>query len=179
MRDSAHIDTRKLTANFVYTHPSVTRLASFVFTLVHSGGTDNGGDTSSLTRINDMRAMLSRYSYDFLGHSASANGRTRPNADVVLITGTTGSLGSYVLSLLAFSADVSRVYAFNRKSTDGRSLLERQKSALLDRGLNPLLLDLEKVTLLEGDLLAEHFGLSNPLYEVVSVSFSVHILYYH
>lgn len=87
----------------------------------------------------------------------------------MLITGTTGGLGSYVLSQLALNVDISKVYALNRKASDGRTLLERQTSALLDRGLDPMLLDLKKVTLLEGDILVDNFGLSKAMYEEVSM----------
>lgn len=171
VRDSAKIDTRNLTDNFVYTHPSVSHLASFISALVLSDGADEHNDTSRLTKINCMRAMVSKYSQGFPRHTSATTGELpQPRTtDVVLITGTTGGLGSYVLSQLALNVDISKVYALNRKASDGRTLLERQTSALLDRGLDPVLLDLKKVTLLEGDILVDNFGLSKAMYEEVSM----------
>lgn len=168
MHDSVQLDTRKITANFVYTHPSVSCLAAFVLSLVSVGARDSSdGQLSQLARINVMRDMASKYSHDFSSHRT--NNLTRRSGNIVLVTGTTGGLGSYILSQLASDANVSKVYAFNRKSQGGSPLLERQTLALLDRGLDPAILEFQKVILLEGDLLADNFGLSRALYDEVSI----------
>ncbi|EIW80431.1 NAD(P)-binding protein [Coniophora puteana RWD-64-598 SS2] len=83
---------------------------------------------------------------------------------VVLLTGSTGALGSYLLSSLAENPDVSRVYALNRGS-DRSSLLERQRSTLDCRGLDCSILGEGKVVLLEADVSVEGFCLDEGVYK--------------
>lgn len=52
-----------------------------------------------------------------------------------------------------------RVYALNRPTKDGKTLLERQKLALESCGLDADAVDWEKVVLLESDLTVANFGL--------------------
>ncbi|KAF8417613.1 hypothetical protein L210DRAFT_3580694 [Boletus edulis BED1] len=68
------------------------------------------------------------------------NGHFRPGSSqliepaVVLRTGATGGLGSFLLSELLKSPVVQRVYAFNRPSSL-KSIAERQKFAFKTKGL--------------------------------------------
>ncbi|PPQ66141.1 hypothetical protein CVT24_000228 [Panaeolus cyanescens] len=82
---------------------------------------------------------------------------------VVLLTGSTGYLGSYTLSSLLGASRVSKVYALNRKGS--RALKERQEASFLDKGLSASLLQDKRVTLLEADLSMPHFGLPGPIFE--------------
>lgn len=89
--------------------------------------------------------------------------------DVVLVTGTTGNLGCYLLDALVSSGEVRLVYGLNRASRDGVSLVERQKEALRHRGLDARILQSPKVVLLEGSLTDPAWGLSAEMYEQVRV----------
>ncbi|KAF8629924.1 hypothetical protein AX17_005548 [Amanita inopinata Kibby_2008] len=86
--------------------------------------------------------------------------------DVVLVTGTTGGLGSFLLAQLASDPKVVRIYALNRKGGGNQTLLKaRQRSALLANGLDAnSILRSGKVILVEGDLTEENIGLSQGLY---------------
>ncbi len=78
---------------------------------------------------------------------------TRPSPGaVVLITGTTGSVGAATLAKLVQCDDVLKVYAINRLSQNGSSLFDRQKEALSSRGYAPQSCEVDKVILLEGDI---------------------------
>ena len=122
-----------------------------------------------------MRAMVSKYNTDFPVHRADASVK-RPKGDVVLVTGTTGSLGCHLLSQLVNNVEVERVYALNRPSRDQLPLRERQRSALLDRGLDAGVLESDKVVLLEGELPKPCFGVGEKMYEELrrSVTHIIH-----
>jgi thioester reductase-like protein len=113
-----------------------------------------------------MQSMVAKYTHDFPRHAGDQD-VPPPPARVVLVTGTTGELGCYLLQNLLADDRVVRVYALNRP-TRYRILRERQASALVDRGLVADLVDSPKLCLLEGDLTGSHFGLSASVYEEVS-----------
>lgn len=173
LHDSAKIDTRKVNSNFVYDHPIISRMSSFVLALAL--GTTDGEDRQSVSHADAMRAMVAKYSKDFPIHRGSAAANME-SGKVVLIIGTTGGLGCYALKELVADPKVARVYAFNRPAKHGQTLYERQKSALADRGLDASIVDSEKVVLLEGDLSAANFGLTEKVYQELhtSVTYIIH-----
>lgn len=69
--------------------------------------------------------------------------------DVVLVTVTTGALGSALLARLVETESVARVYAFNRPSRSPKTVLERQREALKSRGYNPDIVERRKWFLLK------------------------------
>jgi thioester reductase-like protein len=79
---------------------------------------------------------------------------------VVILTGSTGSLGSYLLQTLLQNQSVAHVYCLNRSSDSASLQAERNKS----RGL-PLEFPVERVTFLSAQLDQEHFGLEPALYD--------------
>jgi len=118
-----------------------------------------------------MNDMLAKYSSDMKDMAALFPIRSRklprPSADTVLITGTTGTLGSNVLAKLLQDNAVKTIYAFNRPSTSGESSQMRHRGAFLRQGLSLALLVSPKLVLLEGDLTKEDFGLSATIYQTV------------
>jgi hypothetical protein len=93
-----------------------------------------------------------------------------PEDAVVLVTGSTGSIGSFLLADLLASPLVRRVYALNRFSSNGTSR-SRQQAAFKDRGLDISLLESSKCKFLEADMSQDKLGLSSPDYQEVSISF--------
>ncbi|CCL99861.1 uncharacterized protein FIBRA_01886 [Fibroporia radiculosa] len=126
------------------------------------------------TAIAAMHTMVAKYGADF--PSRPENMFDPPSGDIVFVTGTTGSLGCYLLEALATDPSIARVYAFNRPSKKGVSLSERQNSELGDRGIDTRILRLKKVVLLEGDLTKPAWGLPVHVYEELhrSVTHIIH-----
>lgn len=171
LRNSAKVETRNVPNNFVYQHPTVQQLSDFVFSIV-SGGSSK---TSTLTGVDAMHAMLEKYSTEFPIHTPLMS---HPEGRAVLLTGSTGGLGSNLLAQLVVHPDVTRVYLLNRKSQDGSSLKDRQRRALIDRGLPSDLLESGKAVLLEGDQGKINFDLPSDTYQMVSnVSLILNIAY--
>ncbi|KAJ7214255.1 acetyl-CoA synthetase-like protein [Mycena haematopus] len=144
---------QKITQNFVYAHPTIEDLANAIAAVVR------GDENSSLNNPEAaVETMIAKYSAGFetpLG-SQEKNGASS-TGQVVLLTGSTGGLGSHILEILLSLPEIERVYAFNRP---GRiPLSERQRQAFVDRGLDITLLASEKLIYLEGDTTKEDLGL--------------------
>ncbi|KAJ6471940.1 hypothetical protein C8R45DRAFT_1013604 [Mycena sanguinolenta] len=160
LRESAQLDTRENTSNFVYTHPTIRRLGEYVFALASGQG---GEDTSAEAKSGAMQAMVQKYTQD-IPRAVREQGMPLTGEAVVLVTGTTGELGCYLLARLLASDNIARVFALNRPSRK-TSLIERQCRALVDRGPDPAIVHSPKLSLLEGDLTKPDFDLPAAVYE--------------
>lgn len=90
-----------------------------------------------------------------------------PRGYTILITGTTGAIGSNTLTELHKTPNVTRIVVLARKST--ASIFVREKKILEDRGLDSSIVDSSKITLLEGDPALPGFGLGDDvLFELKS-----------
>lgn len=159
--------------NIVFLSPSIRQLARSVVHVVLHGNSPTSVDVKV-----EIESMIEKYSMGFSGGSvgdASApltNGRSRNN-HVVILTGSTGGLGSYLLASLLQREDVSLVYAFNRSSRGDASIQERQKNGFVDRGLDVTLLQSEKLLYIETDTSSDELGLEKELYQKVCFNSSL------
>ena len=146
--------------NFVYVHPTVAFLGAYVS---HIANPEHSSTQNSVSKEDEMLRMLAKYSKAFVRHVATS--ATAAGSQVVLLTGTTGGLGSVLLAKLLILPEVSRVYALNRKGSG--TLLDRQESAFNDRALDANSLTSSKLVSLEGSLNSEKLGLLDDVYEEV------------
>ncbi|KAJ6472708.1 hypothetical protein C8R47DRAFT_1295530, partial [Mycena vitilis] len=160
LRDSAQLDTRHHTHNFVYDHPTISRLADYIFGI--ASGTQHAA-ASAVSKTSAMHEMVGKYTHNLPTHRGEKK-MPPATAKVVLITGTTGELGCYLLSRLLADDNVAQVYALNRLAVQQPALRERQTLALLDRGLDVSILDLPKLVLLEGEIGKTRFDLDDSVY---------------
>ena len=103
-------------------------------------------------------------------------GRTS-TSETVIVTGTTGRLGSHLLAQLLARKDVQHVYALNRATASStKSLDVRSREAFRMWGLDDSLLNSEKVSFHVANLTQPHLGLEDDVYEEVrSVVFQLMI----
>ncbi|TFK32050.1 hypothetical protein BDQ12DRAFT_729010 [Crucibulum laeve] len=156
--------------NFVYDHPTPILLASLLKSL-HGGISyplmASGDDTSAMDavfhRLMEMNAAIVKPVIPALNLAPSVGSG-------VLVTGSTGHLGSNLLIQLLGDSTVSRIYAVNRSSPKGVSLLDRQKAALVYEGLDPDALNSPKLILLEGDLSLPGLGLDPETQEEIKAN---------
>lgn len=167
LREDAHLPRREMTVN-VYEHPTVADMASYLVDLT-SGTLMNEGHLTKAQKKAAMNDFVEKYSQNFPQHEPTSEGASTEGY-VVMVTGTTGALGCYLLAALVASVKVSRIYAINRlRKTWQKSLFEYQTESLLDRGLDAAtLLGSKKVHLLEANLTLPKFGLSQDVYDNVS-----------
>ncbi|KAF7332719.1 Acetyl-CoA synthetase-like protein [Mycena kentingensis (nom. inval.)] len=144
-----------LPINFVYAHPTIREMARALAALVRGDSElEHAG-----SRVDAIEAMIAKYSVGFeVPLSVKVGGKVN-----ILLTGSTGGLGSQTLGMLLRSARVGKVYAFNRVGTV--PVLERQRRAFVDHGLELSLLQSSKLEFVEGDAAArDGLGVSNELY---------------
>ncbi|KAJ7803408.1 hypothetical protein B0H14DRAFT_2463681 [Mycena olivaceomarginata] len=164
---SQKIDPQAIPTNFVYSHSTI-RLLAEMLTKLAAGGTSDAGDISR--RADAMRAMVHKYTQGFPQHVPTEEA---PQDQAILLTGTTGALGSHILAHLLTLREFSAIYALNRPSTD---LRERQCQSFQRSGIDPCLLDSPKLKLLGGDLNAPRFALSQEDFDALgnNVTLIVH-----
>ena len=149
LRSCTRVNTRNISTAFVYENPTISALAEFVADLV------SPKEMAQIMRseVEQMLTLVGKYSNDFPEHNPSTVlGKKKRGGDVILITGTTGSVGASTLAELLESPKVERVYALNRPHKKGLPLVTRQKRAFTSQGLKGDLVLSEKLVMLEGDL---------------------------
>ncbi|KAF8581171.1 acetyl-CoA synthetase-like protein, partial [Ramaria rubella] len=173
LRDSAPMSRiHELPTSFVYQHPSIQQLGEYVADISGKKEVKNRGNTEK-TREQVMDDMVHMYTRDFPTHVvALPNGGPTTQGEVVLLTGTTGGLGSQMLAQLIGLESVSKIYAFNRPKV-GLSSRDRQQQVFLDRGNPPTLLDSEKVIFVEGDTSLEGLGVPENVFDEMRASVTV------
>ena len=120
-------------------------------------------DLLVMSTRSELYTLVDKYSANF----PSFNGHVRERAGtVVILTGSTGSLGANILAKLLERPEVIRVYAMSRPSS-GLSAKERHVKAFEREGLDVSLLDNNKVQCLVGDAATSDFGIDPTLYQEV------------
>lgn len=111
---------------------------------------------------------------DIISNNDKAGEVGNSGNEVVFLTGSTGGLGSQLLARLLVSRSVSRVYAFNRPSTNSASekasLYQRHLDAFRDRGSDVELLKSSKLVFVEGDTSVDGFGIAPELFAEIKNS---------
>jgi Male sterility protein len=125
--------------------------------------------------IKEMQDLVDAYSSFPPLPSVSAVAPIISSGHVIFLSGTTGSLGSFLLDLLLRDDTVAKVYAFNRRGPSSASIMERHTEAFAERGLDPAVLQTyrHKYEILEGDLTKENFGLTEAQYLEMAASVTI------
>lgn len=136
----------------IYQNPTISSLAGYL-----SGNSNDASDTSATkSREEIMSNMIDKYTMDLRSLTQHPGISTAEKRTVVL-TGSTGSLGNYILQDLIASPEVSKVYCMNRSA----GAADRNRSSFEDRGV---VADFAKVTFLQTDFAKDNFGLPTNTY---------------
>lgn len=163
----SNVSVNAVSSNLVYDHPNIASLGQYISAVANAG---SEGTVSSERKGEDVLAFLDRFTKDFPPHVPSVPASDK---DVVLLTGSTGALGSALLATLVATDSVERIYAYNRPSRQGASTLERQQEALKSRGYDPKIASSPKVVMLEAELTGAGLNLDPAVEDKVRV-FSYH-----
>ncbi|KAG6326171.1 hypothetical protein ID866_12918, partial [Astraeus odoratus] len=144
----------KITPNVIFSNSTLRLLSNHLVNLI-------SGNTTELDPKAEIERMIEKYSTGL-----RIQGRVQNGEHVILMTGSTGALGSYMLESLLQRKDVARIYVLNRQSKT-TTAQERQRSTFVDRGLNCQFLDLEKLVYIDGDTSREDLGLDSKLFEEI------------
>ncbi|KDR77645.1 hypothetical protein GALMADRAFT_1326492 [Galerina marginata CBS 339.88] len=143
-----------VTENTIYSYPSIKKLSTFLGALVF----DPRSVFTTTSRTELIEEIITRYTVG-LEHPIPAT--TIASEAVVLLTGTTGNLGSQILETILRDPSIQKIYALNRASGEARA---RHEDRFKDKGFEVNLLSSEKLIFLEGDLTKKDLGLQKEVY---------------
>ncbi|KIJ67974.1 hypothetical protein HYDPIDRAFT_83419 [Hydnomerulius pinastri MD-312] len=157
---------QKLSSNVVFEYPSITKIANLIILL------SSGKDADALQRSPQdiMLELVEKYSHFSYTKKAQSNGADgHANSTKVVLTGATGSLGSYILDELLGDPSVETVYCLCR-ATDDEDAANRVAASMKTRKLTARFTGAgSRVISLAADLPAEKLGLNNDTYlEIMS-----------
>lgn len=147
-----------MSQNLVFDHPTIEQLAEAVRALAAL-------ETISARRnlAEHITELVEKYSTDL----PQVKQAQPPQDRVVLLTGSTGNIGSHILAALLADQHISKVYTLDR-ITSGETPKDRLVAAFEQRGLPAELLTDARLVVLGGDLNAEGLGLDKSILEQVS-----------
>ncbi|KAG9508149.1 putative NRPS-like protein biosynthetic cluster [Fusarium musae] len=150
----AGVDTSPITPRIIYRNPTAKVLAKYIRSL-RSGASDDDEETQE---INQIKAQVAKYTKNL---PVPRTGKQAPLDDgqTVIVTGTTGSLGAYMLDQLCRLESVKKIISLNRSDDGG---ISRQPSINEYRGLTT---DFSKVEFLHANLSLPDFGLGQSKYD--------------
>ncbi|EON98455.1 putative l-aminoadipate-semialdehyde dehydrogenase protein [Phaeoacremonium minimum UCRPA7] len=143
----------------IYSNPSLGRLSDYIFKLIESTGSHQeamNGDATS-----EMKELVDKYIKGLPTKTISKPG-PRVERQTVIITGSTGALGSYLLDLLISSDKIEKIICLNRAQDGGRT---QQIQACAERRLTT---DFTKCEFFHADLLRPDLGLGAADYDRIS-----------
>lgn len=158
----------KIGIRLMYTAPTPRKMAESLSKMLSETNGTSGDDGS-----NEAVEMVDKYEAEVKKlverrvQQNGLNGHSNGYApgQVIAVTGTTGSLGSYLLATLLARPDVNKVICLNR-AADAK---ERQIKALSSRGLPALqpAIDAGRVVFMKMDVAAPKLGLTDDEYALV------------
>ncbi|KAI0200561.1 hypothetical protein F4808DRAFT_460671 [Astrocystis sublimbata] len=159
LRASLEFPPAVLNAQTFYRNPTPRRLAQFILHTISNGGTE----VSNGVEDQDIRVAKQLYEKHARNPIPGRAGRPEPpsHSQTILLTGSTGALGSYLLDQLVRNPAIEKVVCLNR-ATDGGA--KQQEKQMKDRGLVQDLEHANKVEFLHADLSNGKLGLGEAVY---------------
>lgn len=125
-----HVDSTTLATRVVYSNPTPRKLAQYLIQIVKGADTNHGHDPNE-EQQQAMKQLHEKYTRD-LPKSKQGRPEAATQSQTIVLTGSTGMLGSYLLDLLVSSPRVNRIICLNRAEDGG---VKQQEAAMASRGL--------------------------------------------
>ncbi|KAJ8125535.1 hypothetical protein O1611_g8104 [Lasiodiplodia mahajangana] len=163
LRACLRVEPTMMNAQTIYRNPTPRRLAQYILHAFLSNGSHNGvqkGYNEEAEEVEMAKALYEKYTRDLI---PGKTGRPTAPDDVqtVVLTGSTGGLGSYLLDQLVRNPAIKRVVCLNRAEDGGA---RQQGIQMQERGLARDPEHTKKIQYLHVDLSKDQFGLSNEMY---------------
>ncbi|THH31763.1 hypothetical protein EUX98_g2444 [Antrodiella citrinella] len=155
--------------SFVFMYPTLQDLAVATVNLLSTNGATQNGHVGA-SSVRDIHTSLNKY-LSLLPGLFPLVPRTSEDGAVVLLTGSTGSLGSHILAGLLSDERVARVFAFNRENSRFK-----QVAAFAERGLPVELLSSRKLLEIVGNSSKDDLGLEDRVLTEIKTSVT-HIIH--
>jgi nucleoside-diphosphate-sugar epimerase len=153
LKSSSGFRSKSVTRDFVFRHTTINKMAKELL----------GDSVTEVDRIGRMKASVREF-----GFTAERS--------FVLLTGSTGSLGSFLVAHLSQLRIVDKVICLTRKVAEGDDAKIRQLRACESRGIQLSEEYWSKIEVIEADLRAPQLGLDDTTYTSLSQSIT-HIIH--
>lgn len=165
LADDTKLTPQSLSPAVVYSHPSLNELSDQLSKMAKTAPEDldsgyqtaDSDETCGSSKLREMESLLDKYVQSL----PVDNKRQRlpvTQGTTVLLTGSTGSLGSYLLNKLSNDPNVKHIICLDRSS----SAAEKYREIGPKRGLTPL--DPERVEFIKANLADSQLGMENEVY---------------
>jgi hypothetical protein len=161
----AQDDLSAVSIGTISTNPTIEKLSNTLYKIFHTGYSDGAAEDDDF-----MRELLAKYTATLPERARPQNSNAAGGGVSVILTGSTGSLGSYLLDTLLSNRHIARVTCLNR-APDGR---ERQSKGNKARGL-PADWPSERAQFIYADLSKPNLGLDVETYSKM-VKETTHII---
>lgn len=147
-----------------YNNPTAQLLAKYMIDTANIAGE---GSSDTIDGAAGMESLVARYTTNLPTSAKEQTWKAAGEGQTVVLTGSTGSLGAYVLGILCHSISVARIFALNRREDGGKS---RQPGIAAKYGLCS---DFSKVFFVSVDLSRTKFGLADDIFDELARSADV------
>ncbi|KAL0961259.1 hypothetical protein HGRIS_006221 [Hohenbuehelia grisea] len=165
----------KVPQNFVFSNTTVEAMAAALGHLLETGHLVETGQETPEQHAQMINDMVAKYTNSFPEHVAKGAAVSTSSGEVAILTGSTGSLGTYLLNSLLERPDVVKIFAFNRKGSS--PALDRQKRSYAERELSVSGLedavDRKRLEFHDVELHKPNFGLTDDVYQDILGSTTV------
>ncbi|CAK4026524.1 acetyl- synthetase [Lecanosticta acicola] len=152
LREQGH--DSKLAPRAIYQHPTALKMARMMLQTLQGKPCEESDADDHLAAMQRMHDLFDKRICDF---KQDLRAKVLSRRHVFVLTGSSGSLGSYVLDSLLLSPFVDKVVCLNRPGSNA----EKQAKINESRGLTT---DLSRVTFFETDISRPHLGLVDQQY---------------
>jgi thioester reductase-like protein len=151
---------KNISTRFVYENPSVAKLTTSILRLA-TGQTSAAQETSIEER---MKAMVEKYTSDLPAKVSALHKENSSSKINVALTGSTGSLGFYIILALLANPQIGTIYCLDR-ADDASSRFSARWAELGEESLTP---EAGKMVFHQVTFGAERFGLADEVYNRLS-----------
>ncbi|KAK7053490.1 hypothetical protein VNI00_004116 [Paramarasmius palmivorus] len=170
-----------LPSDFCFQNSSITKLTAAVSGILSGISLEDAAADRDTKRVQAMHDMVAKYTEELKSYAALAqstrNAQPREvEGKVVLLTGSTGSLGCMLLEKLSGDPSVQKLFCLNRPRAGGAAAAKAyQMSAIKKRGAVVKDENWSKVVFLEATTGADNLGLDDSQYQqLLEVTHIIH-----
>lgn len=155
LRSHSGTNDQRIPASMIYANPTIKALAGAFEKLVRHGSDSLDTDKD----LHLMSDLVEKYTAN-LPEKSTPKSASKDGLATVILTGSTGSLGSYLLEYLLSDVQVQHIFCLNRSANGHERQIKVNKSRGLTTELSPA-----RVTFYQSDLSQPCFGLGQSAYE--------------
>lgn len=154
-RNDADDGDGRVTTHMIYETPSIASLS-----LLITGLLDSKNTRAEISRTDRINGLLETFTRDLPQPRKTTIYRPTGEGNIVLLTGSTGSFGSYILDTILGDQTVKKIYCLNR-SVDAET---RQTQSHHEKGLRVIEQNRKRLEFIQADFSEDHLGLPENIY---------------